>query len=348
MALITIVLFIESLECAAIRGSISAGDNDRSRLLTEGPPAWAALSQFYSHLEGKVTITGEALNSPNAGRLSGARVMKRVQFRFNGKMGLTLTFPMANAGSNATEDRGSYVHGMNSRYAFKINRSTTTDPYTVTYYGPRSPDFYSVELVQTEMANHLLRAFCVNGMSLDKFLAQSGLSIDKVGPVTEGPSMAWIRMEFSWLYHEKDPKGQESPSTSLFQGWIDFDPQNHWCVRRYLLQWPGAGGKKRGHNDSTIIEYGQPIDGFPIVQRVTSVTYSNDRTTESRTVSELEEMVHRTIPERDFTLSAFGLPEVDPELGIEKGGYLWVWLVVLSLLTAVAAVAFAKLARKRA
>jgi hypothetical protein len=331
--------------------SHSTGDDWRNRLLTDAPAKWAALADFYTHLEGKVTLSGEALKLNGIEQKAGAKLIRRVEFRLNGKMGLRVTFPLEAEKSDRPGIAESHVKGINSRYAFKINRPTATKPYAVTYYGPPLADFYTMELVQTDMAVHLMRGpYCLSGGSLDEFIKLPGMRIDKVSLV-EGTTPELVRMEFSRSYHEidrTDNKGRELPQTSFFRGWIDFEPNNYWCIRQYQNEWPGAGYQKRGHNDNTVIEYGKPIDGFPVVQRITSLLYNDDHSTESKQLCEFQDIVHRMIPEKEFTLSAFGVAEIDPELGIASGTSLWPWFLLITLLLALAAFGFAKLAKRRA
>jgi hypothetical protein len=86
------------------------------------------------------------------------------------------------------------------------------------------------------------------------------------------------------------------------RGWFDAIPDQGWVIRE------GAQGSLRTAESVAFkIEYEGSQDGFPLPKRVTD--YSNL----GRTIAEFDQIRHGSVPESEFTLTAFGLPEIDPK-----------------------------------
>src|SRR5262249_41188923 len=62
------------------------------------------------------------------------------------------------------------------------------------------------------------------------------------------------------------------------------------------------------------LEYGADVEGFPVIRTVTVKTKNNDGREKIQTC-EIETFLHRAVPDHDFSLSAFGLPEIDAAEG---------------------------------
>lgn len=97
--------------------------------------------------------------------------------------------------------------------------------------------------------------------------------------------------------------GKKPAMRGIWKGWIEVAPDEDWAVHGYGSNHPTTGMKGRVHQ----IDYGEPRDGVPIPRRI---TVSNPMGTMIQTF-EIERVEFGPIPEREFTLSAYGLPERD-------------------------------------
>jgi hypothetical protein len=137
-----------------------------------------------------------------------------------------------------------------------------------------------------------------------------------------------VRIDHSYIHDEShtDQKIQ-----SQRQGSIYFDPSRGWCIRRikesevYLLN------GKRDHNTWWDIQY-DVIDhpsGFPIIKTQTMHTKGSknrngvEQKHEGKVTMDYQLTVDDHVPDSDFTLSAFGLPE--PQEMEKNRTYLWIF-----------------------
>lgn len=97
--------------------------------------------------------------------------------------------------------------------------------------------------------------------------------------------------------------GKKPAMRGICKGWIEVAPDEDWAVHGYGSGHPTTGTPGRVQR----IDYGEPRDGVPIPRRI---TVSNPMGTLIQTF-EIESVEFGPIPEREFTLSAYGLPERD-------------------------------------
>ena len=130
----------------------------------------------------------------------------------------------------------------------------------------------------------------------------------------------------------KIAQGKPSPD---YDGWILVEPEKKWVLREYEL----------GHRKQVIrglVEYGDPQDGFPLPKRV--VIKGFPRGSSEPTFIQIftfEDLRFVDVPDGEFTLAAFGLPELG-QPGRSRSRYAnrtVFWLLGAALVSLVLAVA---------
>ncbi len=137
-----------------------------------------------------------------------------------------------------------------------------------------------------------------------------------------------VRIDHSYI-HDETRNGVKTQSQR--QGSMYFDPSRCWCIRRikesevYLLN------EKREHDWRWDVQY-DVIDhpsGFPIIKTQTIHTTGSknrdgvEQKHEGKVTMNYQLTVDDRVPDADFTLSAFGLPE--PREFEKNWTYLWIF-----------------------
>jgi len=89
-----------------------------------------------------------------------------------------------------------------------------------------------------------------------------------------------------------------------YVGWILIAPEKKWVVRDYELAYTDGGGL-RGQ-----VEYGDVQDGFPVPKRVVIKSFNRQNKLNFIHDFQFEDLRFVDPPDREFTLAAFGLPEL--------------------------------------
>lgn len=157
-----------------------------------------------------------------------------------------------------------------------------------------------------------------------------------------------VRIDYKYSYVDSTI-GAESRR----QGSVFLDPSQCWCIRRSKRS--GAGAQKgtprtKGEEE---IEYEtiNHASGYPLVktkiQHINSYDIKTQKSRKLTTRIEYQWEVNDNLPDSEFTLTAFGLPE---PMGVEPlpPSRNWLWLLAATLVAAVLAILFAWLRRRHA
>jgi len=137
---------------------------------------------------------------------------------------------------------------------------------------------------------------------LSRLIESNSFSIIRAYPITSGTNEL-VRVEFEYLVEEPAPKGKYR----VTDGFLICDPAREWV----LLEYGGTNynfGNKYTSLHNALLEYRESIGEIPIATKVTRTMSSpdNDYQTESVMVVEI---TNRDVPEEEFYLSYYGLPE---------------------------------------
>ena len=305
----------------------------KERLLAEAPPKWAALEKYYSKLE--VSFRSNYTTKPKPPPLFPDSVS--FDIRKNGDMMVSTqrrlgTFP----DGKRMDDLD--VNGVNSRYAFTLGKtSPDAESFLLANFQPASDE--ARENVHGCGEHQFGIVFEVNSwdcIPLAKFIKDPFVTITDVRGVRRG------EREMAQLSYERQ---MEKPNGSKGKehGTVVLDPDHFWCVRESHSELPDF---MPVHKIDHFLEYGEDVDGFPILRREQDTTTYKDGEGTLATTTEFDKLVHRDIPENEFTLSAFGLPEMQLP-GEQNPPTLWRWLVGIGIALGVLAILLRVYVKKR-
>lgn len=226
-----------------------------------------------------------------------------------------------------SEDGKVVVAAVNPRYYFRLSRASERAAWQIDDFGPSSSGNEESSYIRNSVrknAADAIRAMTPDRGPLLSELMHEGTFTVKRATLESGSEENLVRVEFSYM-----PTPENLTKRILRSGWVLLDADNHWIIRRfeYLLEWPdGTKGKETGE----YVYADEPVNGVPVPHRILRHTEAH----ESGTGQPVEYDIHYTfdswreeeVPEREFTLAAFGLPE--PGLGSDRGRPIWYWLIL--------------------
>jgi len=204
----------------------------------------------------------------------------------------------------------------NSRYYSVLKKNPENRLYRMGYLG--KPDGLESNL-QLLLRDHLSTPYGIMGTPLSELIAHNDLEFLEARRVErDGRELVMIVVKYD---HPELPKPEEFVTCELL-----VDPENAWVIRHYktvihpmeVVSW-----------DVSATYEGELTDGVPALRAV-----AIDMATGTQRRFELDEIERvASLPERQFTLSAYGLPEIDQPAGASRGrATLWLFGLALAAL----------------
>jgi hypothetical protein len=226
------------------------------------------------------------------------------------------------------------VRCCNDDYSFELKKNAADGKFSIASMLNSSEEKFKNE--KRRMADQLLRylgaPFYLDVFPMSGFISATNVSIRSVSRVRVG-TREMLKAEFEMRPFQKAPKG--APSR---EGWFTVSPSEAWGLHEYEFV----------HGDVSVhgsIEYGGMQAGVPVPRRFAHTTTKQGKLLNAQTY-DFEMLDFADVPDQDFTLAAFGLPEVGRPTE-KRSGSAAPWLVAFSLLALAAAVVF-KIASVRA
>jgi hypothetical protein len=318
-----IPLLINLYLCSMARGAVDQGEaalieEVRAKL----PPALAAMERFFGTVHGRST---NRVTIP-LGESRTRTIENRRDFAFDGpQWKVRCRFIDSSPERKSSRDQ---VYCQNPQYGFMLERSDEAKPYSLKVY---VPDDSSSEM-DRERESYLpvLAPSCyLYPHRLLDLIGRPDFRYTKAAEVDED-GQRLIRVEFAL-----SAKDAPVHSATLF-----IRPDLGWAVVRseYFL----SPGQKRPF--VTTAEYGRSIDGIPIATKVTSRGVTDHSPSKDY---ELHELSPGPTPASEFTLSAFGLPEMGTTGASSYQDRTIYWLLGAAALFLVLAVAAKRLGDRR-
>lgn len=203
----------------------------------------------------------------------------------------------------------------NPRYAASMNRSKS-DPSQVAldqftenpqgafpgFVGDRVSVF---DLTRPAISPH----FALGTTTLSQWVVEPSFKILKVSKESEN-GHELVRFDYTYSY-DNSKKGVQVTG----RGSISLDPSRSWCVRRSVISSATTikGSPSLDQKHEYEFEVVDHSSGFPLVKTRTSqdsiYPYKTKKRLMSRVRIDYEWEVNDSVPDAEFTLSAFGLPE---------------------------------------
>jgi hypothetical protein len=266
------------------------------RLLEEAPSAWEAYDRFWLILQG--SFSGLRVDREPTGTAHRSR-SKFVKKQCSG-------FNLVQIEDWEDDNYSARVAGYNLRYHFVLTREQETKPWVISELKRRSAG---------DPTNPLARGglnLGPNSTEVPMLIKSPNFKLLEVEPARENGDEL-VKVRFSYTPDEKNP---------LRGGSMLLDPQHDWVVRKGEAT-RAAGGKEF---TSTIeYSYREGSNHHPILtqSRFQQTTKENNRVfRNNESVQDYDLREQETVPEKEFLLSAFGLPE-PPGEGRATPWYLW-------------------------
>jgi hypothetical protein len=218
---------------------------------------------------------------------------------------------------------------VNSQYGFQLHRRKDSAPWAIDQVDTDLSDGLSFDIPGQPLAKcvgfYLELPVRPNDPddTLASLLADPSFSIKHVSRASrDGRELIKVIFELS--------RNVSKTPDILTGGWLLVDPNYCWVLRESQLQYEyRTKTKVTGRGTATaLLEYQEGADSFPIVRRVVQkVTFppSSGEIGETR-ISYDFDLTEAEVPEREFTLSAFGFSEPPGLPRRPVPWYLWAGL----------------------
>jgi hypothetical protein len=239
---------------------------------------------------------------------------------------------------------------INPRYRATLNVSKS-DPGNaiIRKYTPLSEDREALSLFDNVYV-HASRHFYYGGtIRLRQAISDSSFKVTKVAKEDQnGQELVRIDHNYNYTFHLANQDHEMRA-----HGTIWFDPLRCWCIRRFNSSYEErVQGERISETEKELTcETADHPSGFPILKRTTEhfklLNFKNKQKVEGTKKTDYELEVNDNVPNSEFTLSAFGLPEPGGEESVKKPVPTYVWILIAAGLCGALAFGFRSLARRR-
>lgn len=245
-----------------------------------------------------------------------------------------------------TGERRYEVIGINPNYAFELQKKAKDESWAITNLDVNLEDGVQFDSARTVAANtstaFLLRVAGGEVGTLPAMVKDPAFVLKNAERVREG-NKDFVRVSFG---HQ----GPRDPNRVWRDGWVILDPEHYWVIRRFEFrtEWfKGKGqyetGRIRGEIDFAVTTKGAPL---PVKHQMQiTIDKPNAPAEERLLVRDYALRENADIPDVEFTLTAFGLPE---PTGIKRPVPWFIWIGGIGLLCVVIGLVFAWLKRRAA
>lgn len=298
----------------------SARAADTSELMEEALNQWPILEKAGSQLESSYTLSV---------RYQKQEIITRMKVLFGGADHVWIYSEELKKRELKNPPLEKVV-GKNPSYAFRLSRRVGEPEYALNYVGPNESNLEQYLTGMISGHSGIPWSFHKNLSSLVK---DSGFQLQKMTrEQQDGKDIVKLIARYAPADGENQPMSDVN---------IILDPNRYWCILAFSFRvsWGRTSGT---------VDYGPDDHGLPVPIRYTMTqNYDKGGQTVYETVFESWKYRRDKIPEKDFYLSAFGLPE---PMGVKLSDppRIWLWLLAAAFAAATLALLFAWLKRRRA
>jgi len=192
------------------------------------------------------------------------------------------------------------VRGVNSDYSFVLGRDSETKPWVINEVNKRASKSLEVWNDRKTLLADLVLA--PRTPILPKVFQSPGFKLVSVTPeLLNGKELARLTFTCS-------PEG----NNRLRGGWVDLDPSTYWVIRRGEVDIDFGNKEKHTAKWIAAYDYKEGSNGHPIMTRsmLKGKTWEGGRIVGEDEYLANDDLKERaSIPESEFTLGAYGLPE---------------------------------------
>ena len=244
---------------------------------------------------------------------------------------LTTTRHSSIASNPKTPDDTAF--GGNPSYDFDLACMSGSEKWRLTRASAAPSPSTAVDRVPASQVRRYARPWghyrTPDGQLLHELFASDDFVADGVG--TSPLNAAWIRVSGT----RPAKKSENGKSDPRLVGWFDIDPQSGHCCRAMNVL---RDYKNYSLGEEHRIEVDKGLCNAALM-KLDVVTVSTGtgaaKKDDGRGVWSFDYVLNTNLPEREFTLTAFGLPE--PYFASAQRSYLWAYLAAGAVVAAVAA-----------
>lgn len=307
------------------------GQNEtlREQFYRDAPQGWKRLQEGLRHLEGKGDFV-QNVKDPDGKQSTHTKTW---DFKINGDQ---VVWQEIWSNADAREET---AWGTNSDYSFSIKRNRAGGSWILRRIGGvSSASSFELEHPTTRaefvgFLTSLNASWRIGGfLSMPEIIREPGFKLTNIEETSyEGQSC--VRIQFKY----EPPKNGVPFILDVRGATAVLAPGQSWAVREYDVQM--VGGTEKGR-----LEYQICQNGIPIVR--THFSDSANKKNAIHTETSYTQCQYAEVPDADFRLSAFGLPEPMgmPELPRPTRSYLWFGVAAFAALAI--GLAFRKLAHR--
>ncbi len=319
VVVITLCGFLHAAVCGADEGSEAL----RRQFEAEYPAALQALMHYYSHVVMEArhewTVARTVPQLPPA---------KKLEYASRGQSVRLIVYPAAS--TLKLKDPEAWVQVANPRVSFSLSPAKDGSGFTV-----NGIDTYEGRLSNMRLAAWaLFGAYCAYDWTVRDFTLEPGFQWTRFEAL--GGEDDLVRAEFLL-------PNPEQPAADM-AGWFLFTRSGSWALRGWLFDHARNPGK--GYRQAEISYHPKRApQGIPVLSKVVYRVYRPDRPNEpaSEEVWTFSRVEPADVPEAAFTLPAFDLPDVAPEID-PRQRMRW---ILLAGIAAIAAAVFLAWVRNR-
>jgi hypothetical protein len=223
----------------------------------------------------------------------------------------------------------SYVRGINPRYEFHLKKSFGGTGWLLSGWrlvGEEKPD-YRTPVTYAPAILSPFQHLAFGGHPLDEVVVAPGWKVTSIQPSPADAAQTRVAFTYSFI----EPTA--SRAAHRYTGWFDLDPAAGWCIRRSDYQFHLEVNKSQlDKHFACDNHYRLSNDRVPVLTSVrcedNDVKPDGGFHNPQRRVFQFDTRYQDEVPDIEFTLTAFGLPE---PVGVEPPSkapprYVW-WLV---------------------
>lgn len=315
--------FVAAFSIALLCQSIEAGDVERTRFLNEAPASW---QKYRSMLTGYKAIG----NSETVDLRTGMATKDSPNSIRKKKGCVVYVDPDPRLGS--VEQR---AIGRNKNYAFVLRRSAGTDQWEIQdlSLNLNGPAKTGAEHLCESIEKGVSGLTELDSIPLDELVKEPAFKLVDVNSIQiDGLELMEVHYEF--LFNFRNASRNRS---NIFarKGWVRLDPAKFWLIYSAEYSWMRTENDEFATSKILPVEYSEIRPGIPVeTKRIRETRFRPDgpkaeklglESGEVRLISEVSYEADDDPSERDFTLSAFGLPEP------VRPGIRWWWVLALVL-----------------
>ena len=302
------------LIAGAAGSSDGATDELKRKLLSEGPSGWKRIEEREQRILGRLHY--EATASLDGVKNQDWSKDKWYDFKRNGDLTLT-------SYKNATHPGlAVFVEGL--QYSFELERTAPDKSLLIrnlSFGVPNPKDSYFKKASQIPWILQSPYRLC--DFLLEEIIASPEFVVTRATKSTRG-SREFLKFEFTTKI------GKGADAISVVDAWMELCPLDDWSLQG------GEYVQGRGHRTTVSNEY-RPDSGSKLAVHTMTDWYPAVKNKEVRKYT-FEDLDFKTVPNSEFTLSAFGLPE--PTQPVVRGGLgLHYWFIGLAVVLMILALA---------